>query len=99
MTTDQVNSSAFEMTFQTPFKRRCVNVRIQHKSDCLPKVLNPEVLRPKSTFENLSISVDKDQILHWKTKKEQGNSLTFGQYRWNKWVKIGELMGLVRRRE
>ena len=96
VTTDQVNSSAFEIDFSnTPIEKGdAVNVRIQHKSDCLPKVLNPEVLRPKSTFENLSITVDKDQILHWKTKKEQGK-LTYivEQYRWNKWVKIGEVDG------
>ena len=58
------------------------------------KVLNPEVLRPKSTFENLSINVDKDQILNWKTKNEQGKfTYIVEQYRWNKWVKIGEVDG------
>tara|TARA_Y100000991_G_scaffold35777_1_gene24095 strand:- start:2569 stop:3396 length:828 start_codon:yes stop_codon:yes gene_type:complete len=96
VTTDQVNSSAFEIDFSnTPVKKGDpVTVRIQHKNDCLPKVLNPEVLRPKSTFENLSINVDKDQTLHWKTKNEQGK-LTYivEQYRWNKWVKIGEVDG------
>ena len=63
VTTDQVNSSAFEIDFSnTPVKKGDpVTVRIQHKKDCLPKVLNPEVLRP-GTLVNLSINVDKDQI-------------------------------------
>lgn len=96
VTTDQVNSSAFEIDFSnTPIEQGdAIVVRIQHKLDCLPKVLNPEVLRPKSTFENLGISIDKNQILNWKTTKEQGK-LTYivEQYRWNKWVKIGEVDG------
>ncbi len=96
VTTDQVNSSAFEIDFSNTSVQSGdpVNVRIQHKNDCLPKVLNPEVLRPKSTFENTSINVDTEQVLNWKTKKEQGK-LTYivEQYRWNKWVKIGEVDG------
>ena len=96
VTTDQVNSSAFEIDFSnTPIQQGdAIVVRIQHKLDCLPKVLNPEVLRPKSTFESLAISIDKNQILNWKTTKEQGK-LTYvvEQYRWNKWVKIGEVDG------
>ena len=76
VTTDQVNSSAFEIDFSnTPIQKGDpLNVRIQHKNDCLPKVLNPEVLRPKSTFENLSISVDKDQYCIGKLRKNRVNS-------------------------
>jgi len=102
VTTDQVNSSAFEIDFSnTPIEQGdAIVVRIQHKLDCLPKVLNPEVLRPKSTFENLGISIDKNQILKWKTTKEQGK-LTYivEQYRWNKWVKIGEVDGAGKMQE
>ena len=32
--------------------------------------------------------------VHWKTKKEQnGNSYIVEHFRWNKWVKIGEVDG------
>ena len=98
VTTDQVNSSAFEIDFSnidlkvgTP-----VTVKIRHKLDCQPKVLNPEVLRPRSTFEILNIEVTvNDEILRWKTVNEQGK-LTYivEQYRWNKWVKVGEVDGV-----
>ena len=96
VTTDQVNSSAFEIDFANASVKNGdpVSVRIQHKLDCLPKVLNPEVLRPKSTFENSEIFVNENKILNWTTTKEQGK-LTYyvEQYRWNKWVKIGEVDG------
>jgi len=96
VTTDQVNSSAFEIDFSntTVEKSDPVTVRIQHKLDCQPKVLNPEVLRPKSTFENSEIFVNENKILKWKTTNEQGKLTYFvEQYRWNKWVKIGEVDG------
>ena len=96
VTTDQVNSSAFEIDFSTLSLKvgAPVTVKIQHKLDCLPKVLNPEVLRPRSTFDALSIEVSGDQILKWKTVNEQGK-LTYiiEQYRWSKWVKVGEVDG------
>jgi len=55
VTTDQVNSSAFEIDFSNLSLKvgEPVTVKIQHKLDCLPKVLNPEVLRPRSTFETI----------------------------------------------
>ena len=96
VTTDQVNSSAFEIDFSNTTVKQGdpVVVRVQHKLDCLPKVLNPEVLRPKSTFENSEIFVNENKILKWKTTNEQGKLTYFiEQYRWNKWVKIGEVDG------
>jgi len=96
VTTDQINSSAFEIDF-TNLNLQIgdpVTIKIAHKLNCSPKVLNPEVLRPRSTFETVSISAGDDKILKWKTTGEQGK-LTYliEQYRWNKWIKIGEFDG------
>src|SRR5262245_30930698 len=49
VTTDETNSSAFEIDF-APFQLNIgdpVVVKIKHKDDCKPSVLNPEVLKPK----------------------------------------------------
>lgn len=96
ITTDETNSSAFEIDFK-PHKLTIgekVEIKIKHKEDCKPKVLNPEVLKPKSTFEVISMSVDKDGTVKWETKSETGK-LPFAveQFRWNKWVKVGEVDG------
>jgi len=98
VTTDEVNSSAFEIDFKNlglkPGDK--VVVKIEHKDDCTPKVLNPEVLKPKSTFTIQSISVDsKTSTLKWTAKDESGK-LTYivEQFRWNKWVKVGEVDGI-----
>lgn len=95
VTTDEINSSAFEIdlsVFQFKVGDKLV-VKIKHKENCLPKVLNPEVLKPKSTFNTVSISV-KDNKLTWTTTGEAGDlPYIVEQYRWNKWVKIGKVKG------
>jgi hypothetical protein len=96
VTTDEIGSSAFEIDLKAQLLKigDKVEIKIIHKDGCKPKVLNPEVLKPKSTFEVVSISVDKDQTLKWQTKNEMGK-LTYivEQFRWNKWVKVGEVEG------
>ena len=96
VTTDEWNSSAFEidLSIHNLELGDQVVVVIKHKDDCAPKVLNPEVLNPKSTFETESIAIGNDGVLKWSTKNEAG-VLTFivEQYRWNKWVYVGEVEG------
>ena len=96
VTTDEVNSSAFEIDFAN-FQMKVgdqVIVKIKHKDDCKPKVLNPEVLKPKSTFEIVAMKISTDGNFDWTTKSETGK-LTFivEQFRWNKWIKVGEVDG------
>lgn len=97
VTSDEINSSAFEIDF-TALQLKIgdpVIVKIKHKDGCLPKVLNPEVLKPKSTFDIVSIKSDKDGNLTWTTKNETGKlNYIVEQFRWNKWVKAGEVDGI-----
>lgn len=97
VTTDEINSSAFEidLSIRQLDIGQSVVIAIKHKDDCTPRVLNPEVLKPRSTFETISIEVGSDMLLKWKTKNEKG-SLPYivEQRRWNKWVKVGEVDGI-----
>lgn len=96
--TDELSSSAFEIDF-TSFRLTVgekVSVVIKHKDDCKPKVLNPEVLKPQSSFEIVvgSMKIDKEGTMTWQTKNESGKlPFVVEQYRWNKWVKVGEVEG------
>jgi len=96
ISTDEINSSAFEIDL-TAFNLKisdAVVIKIKHKDGCAPKVLNPEVLKPKSTFEISSIEVTGDGILKWNTTSESGQiPFVIVQKRWNKWVKVGEVEG------
>jgi hypothetical protein len=96
LTTDEINSSAFEVDL-TVFqfnKGDKLTIIIKHKDDCLPKVINPEVLKPQSTFEVTVLKIDKGVNLVWTATQESG-SLPFvvEQFRWNKWVKVAEIEG------
>jgi len=96
-TTDPVSSSAFEIDLSL-FPLQIgdpIEVEIVHQSDCKPKVINAHVLKPRSTYEVTSIEVTENQILKWETKNEQGRLTYFiQQYRWNKWVPIGQIEGV-----
>lgn len=93
---DEINSSAFEIDFTSYqlTKGQSVRVKIEYKDDCSPRVLNPEVLKASSTFVIVSSDVDKDGLITWTTSGESG-PLPFivEQFRWNKWVKVGEVKG------
>ncbi len=96
VTTDEVNSSAFAIDFNMLNLKigDPLNIEIIHKEGCDPIVINPEVLKPISTFELTSITVDKNNLLKWSTTNESGIlPFIIEQYRWNKWVKVGEVQG------
>jgi len=72
-----------------------VLIVFEHEDGCKPKLLNPEVLLPKSTFVLEDISCTPDGTLSWQTIEESG-ALTYQieQYKWNKWVTVGETNGI-----
>ncbi len=67
----------------------------EHEVGCKAKILNPEALRPKSTFVLQEISCTADGVLTWSTKEESGKlNFLIEQFKWNKWVVIGEVTGI-----
>jgi len=99
VTTDDIGSSAFEIDFKHYNLKigDLVKVELFTKEGCTPKVLNPEVLKPKSTFEATKIEVVKSGANHelvWETKNESGSvDFAIQQYKWNKWVKGNTVAG------
>lgn len=95
LTRDEINSSAFAIDFNILGieKGDPLEILIKHKDGCTPLILNPESIKPHSTFEVSSIEV-KNNVLTWTTTGEQG-ALPYivEQFRWNKWVKAGEVAG------
>lgn len=97
VTTDEVNSSAFEIDLSAMNIKigQRVTIEILHKSDCIPVVLNPEVLKPRPTFEVVSMNINASDILKWTTKNESGAlPYIIEQFKWNKWVFVGEVQGI-----
>lgn len=97
VTTDEVNSSAFEIDLAAMNIKigQKVTIEISHKSDCIPVVLNPEVLKPRPTFEVVSMNINASDILKWTSKNESGAlPYVIEQFKWNKWVLVGEVQGI-----
>ena len=90
------SSSAFEIDFSL-FNVEIgepVFIVIEHNDGCKPKILNPEVLLPRSTFKVSEMTISDEGVFIWKTTNEQGKlPFLIEQYRWNKWVEIGEVQG------
>ena len=96
VTTDEINSNAFEVDLASYNIRQGdpIKIVLKHKYGCTPKILNPEVLKPKSTYILQSISVSKKGYLTWVTKGETGSiPFIIEQYRWNKWMQVGKING------
>jgi len=95
LTSDEVNSSAFAIDFSILGikKGEDIEVVLNHKEGCGPLILNPEAIKPHSTFELEYIEISNN-VLKWTTSKESG-SLPFiiEQFKWNKWVAVGEIKG------
>lgn len=98
LTTDEWNSSAFEIDFMS---RQLnvgdpVKIEIRHRDECATdvKVLNPEAIKAVSTYEIVAINCDRNGNLTWSTINESGElDYIIEQYRWNKWVKAGVIKG------
>jgi hypothetical protein len=97
ITTDEINSSAFEIDLKALHLKYGDNVVIEivHNDGCTPKVLNMEDLKPKPTFEVITMNISPDGLLKWSSKNEMGAlPYTIEQFKWNKWVPVGEVDGL-----
>jgi hypothetical protein len=95
--TDEVNSSAFEIDLRNYNLKEgdAVQIQIFHKEGCSPRVLNPEVLKPRPTFETKTITCSQTGMISWTTNGETSSiPYVIEQFRWNKWVYVGEVQGL-----
>ena len=85
----EIDFSLFNIDIGEP-----VFIVIEHNNGCKPKILNPEVLLPRSTYNIVKMNISNEGKLEFRTKGEQGKLPFFiEQYRWNKWVVSGEVLG------
>ncbi|MFT5749801.1 MAG: hypothetical protein ACI93S_001070 [Ancylomarina sp.] len=95
--TEDLESSAFEIDLAHMGFKLGEDLRfcIHYKDSIKPSILNIEALKALSSFKMKDAYVDEDQFFNWKCSNEVG-SLPFNiqQYRWNKWVTVGQLRGI-----
>jgi hypothetical protein len=96
ITSDEINSSAFEIDLSIYSLKTGdpIVVVIKHKDGCSPKVANPFALEPSPSFECSKIDCNKSGLLVWESAGEMGKlPYVVQQFKWNKWVNVGEVMG------
>lgn len=96
VTSDEINSQAFEIDLSIYSLKEGdpVTVIIKHKDGCTPKVLNKGALEPAPSFVCTKIECNDQGMLTWETTGEMGKITYYiQQFKWNKWVTVGELMG------
>lgn len=84
-----IKSSAYEIDLSVLKINDAVQVRIVHREGCIPKILNPQVLRSTTVaFQFLSFTVDQEAV-RWSTSGEQPNILYFvEQFTSNNWLAV-----------
>lgn len=96
ITSDEINSQAFEIDLSIYGLKTGdpVTIMIKHKDGCTPKVLNPGALEPSPSFTCTHIDCNTSGMLSWETVGEMGKiPFIIQQFKWNKWVNVGEVMG------
>ena len=70
-----------------------VFIKIVHKEGCIPKIINPQVIRSKSKFQFLNVFADELSI-HWSTAGELPYGKFFIEhYKNKKWINIKSING------
>ncbi len=88
---ENIKSSAFEIDLSKLSMNDVVNVKINHKDDCKPKILNSQVIRSSNNFVFVSFNVEGSEIV-WTTKGEKtGDKIYVEQFLYNNWVVIKEI--------
>jgi hypothetical protein len=90
---DEIRSNSFEIDFSLLELNsgEAVRVLLIYTKDCVPKIINPDVLKPQSTFAFVSAKPDKTGKITFVVKGELFSSFTVEQYRWKKWITVGEV--------
>ncbi|HTF80099.1 MAG TPA: hypothetical protein VL947_00185 [Cytophagales bacterium] len=86
-----IKSSVFEIKLNKLNLGDSVNIRIVHTSGCIPKILNPHVIKVNSAFKFLSFTVDEKKLT-WETRGEKNSGRIYvEQYLNNMWSVVVEL--------
>ncbi|OFY65606.1 MAG: hypothetical protein A3H98_11830 [Bacteroidetes bacterium RIFCSPLOWO2_02_FULL_36_8] len=88
-----IKSSAYEIDLSKYTIGDQISIKIIYKENCKPKIINPDALRSRQTFETVSFTVDKGNIKFTTKGETIKGKFLLEQLRNNKWTVIGEVEG------
>lgn len=92
-THDELRTNAIEVDFSLMNIQQGtkVEVKIIYNGDNQPYVLNPEDLEPPNDFSFSNLNLKKNTLI-WRITGKSGNTpFEVEQFRWGKWIKLGEV--------
>lgn len=93
---DVINSSAFRIALsEMPLELgEPIKIFLNHEANCKPRIINPEILKPLSTYELVDINLGYENLLEFTTKGESAKlSFKVQQYRWGSWIDVAVVAG------
>ncbi len=86
-------TSAFEIKLDFLQVGDPVVIRVVHRSGCVPKIINPQVIRSKSKFQFLAVNANESEIT-WMTRGEYKDGLFYIEvFAHNSWVEEKTVYG------
>ena len=86
-----IKSSAFEIDLTFLKLNESLSLKIVHKDDCIPKVINPQVVKQNITFQFVSVTID-EAFVKFVTKGENpAAKLYLEQFYNNSWNTVKEV--------
>lgn len=93
---NEINSSTFGIYLDVIGLKfgQDFQIIIKHHEGCSPELVNPDVLKPLSTFSITESNLALNENLVFKTKDESGKLVFYvEEYRWGKWNEIKRIPG------
>lgn len=88
-----IQSSAYEIDLSHHKLNDAITIKIVHKEDCKPKILNPQVLKATGSF-NFNLVTVTNEHLTWASKGEKPNGkMVVEHFINNSWSSLKELKG------
>ncbi|MDD3875731.1 MAG: hypothetical protein PHT69_03865 [Bacteroidales bacterium] len=98
-TMDEINSNAFEIDFSliNIAEGADIEVLIVHEVDCLPEIINPNVIEISANFSISTPRIDRrTSLLNWTvTGTVDENPFIVEQFRFNKWIVLSEVEPII----
>lgn len=84
-------SSAYTINLTHLSQKAPVEVRIRYSEGCMPKVINPQVVRVPAGFKYLAVNIDSTAV-SWTTNNQQkGGKFFVEQWYGERWSPVGTL--------
>ncbi len=92
---DEVRSSAFVISLDRMGLELGEEITLvfKHENNCAPLIINPEILKPLSTYDLKHHEIKNGKLIFETTKESSKIPFIIEEFRWDRWLSIDEIIG------